>query len=158
MTRLLLLAALSFGAPSTVLGQGTGTPAALKPGQDTSAKAAILQMERDRRDAMIRGDAQALGRLLSDDYIGTGARGAVRNKAQVLAQYSSGEVRYESIDAAALAVRLYGNVAVVTGRTSSKGKEKGKSVDSEHRFTRVWVQQQGRWMLVASHSSPAEAR
>ena len=60
MTRLLLLAALSFGAP-TVLGQGTGTPAELKPGQDTSAQAAILQTERDRRDAMIRGDARALG-------------------------------------------------------------------------------------------------
>ncbi len=158
MTPVLLLTALRVGASSPVLGQQTGRPTEINRGQDTSAQQAIRQVERDRRDAMLHGDAQALGRLLADDYIGTGAHGKVRSKVQVLTEYSAGAVKYESISDDDVTVRVYGSAAVVTGRTRSKGKEGRKNVDAEHRFTRVWVQAQGRWLLVASHSSPVAAR
>lgn len=143
--RYLLLAVLGVGLSRPALGQ---TP-------DTSARQAVLQAERARHDAMLRGDAAALGRLLADDYIGTGAHGKVRSKAAVLAEYSSGALKYQSLSDEDVAVRLYGTAAVVTGRTNSKGKEAGKDVEGAHRFTRVWVHAAGGWLLVATHSSPA---
>ncbi len=157
MTRLLFLTVLGVGLSVRAVAQGAGGAPTASRGQDTSAQQAVRQAERDRRDDMLHGDAQALGRLLADDYVGTGAHGKVRSKAQVLAEYSSGAVRYESISDDDVVVRVYGSAAVVTGRTRSKGKEGGKNVDAEHRFTRVWVQAQGRWLLVASHSSPVAA-
>ena len=155
MTRLLFLTVLGVGLSVRAFAQGTS--GAASRGQDTSAQQAVRQAERDRRDDMLHGDAQALGRLLADDYVGTGAHGKVRSKAQVLAEYSSGAVKYESISEDDVLVRVYGSAAVVTGRTRSKGKEGGKNVEAEHRFTRVWVQGPGRWLLVASHSSPVAA-
>lgn len=154
MARLLLLTVLGVGLSFPVFAPRTGGASTTNRSQDTSAQQAIRQVERDRRDAMLRGDAQALSRLLADDYIGTGAHGRVRTKAQVLADYSSGAVKYESITEDDVTVRVYGTAAVVTGRTRSKGKESGKNVDAEHRFTRVWIQERGRWLLVASQSSP----
>jgi ketosteroid isomerase-like protein len=153
MTRLLLFAALSLGASLPLRAQGAGAAAPASQGQDSSAERAIRQAERDRREAMLRGDVQALGGLLAEDYLGTGARGRVRTKAEVLAQYRSSAVKYESINEDDVKIRIYGTAAVVTGRTRSKGKEDGKSFGGEHRFTRVWVQHQGRWQLVAWHSS-----
>lgn len=153
MTRFLLYAALSLGAALPAGAQGTRAAAPVNPGQDNNAEQAVRQAERDRREAMLRGDAQALGALLAEDYLGTGARGRVRTKAEVVAQYRSGAVKYESLTDDDVQIRIHGSAAVVTGRTRSKGNEGGKSFSGEHRFTRVWVPRQGRWQLVAWHSS-----
>jgi ketosteroid isomerase-like protein len=158
MIRFLLLTVLSVGLSVPGCAQATAGAAAASAGQDTSAQQTIRQLERARHEAMLQGDAQALSRLLADDYIGTGAHGKVRSKAEVVADYSSGKVKYASITEDGVTVRQYGTAAVVTGRTKSKGKEGGKAFDSEHRFTRVWVQAPGRWSLVAAHSSPIAAR
>jgi ketosteroid isomerase-like protein len=158
MMRLLFLTVLSvaLSVPGCVA-QATGGAAPAPSVQDTSAQPTIRQLERARREAMLRGDAQALSRLLADDYIGTGAHGKVRSKADVVAEYTSGRVKYESITEDGVVVRQYGPAAVVTGRTRSKGKEGGKAFDADHRFTRVWIQAPGRWSLVAAHSSPIAA-
>ncbi len=159
MMRILLVAVFSVAlAVPSCFAQATGGAAPAPSVQDTSAQQTIRQLEHARREAMLRGDAQALSRLLADDYIGTGAHGKVRSKAEVVAEYNSGTVKYESITEDGVVVRQYGNAAVVTGRTKSKGKEGGKSFDSDHRFTRVWIQAPGRWSLVAAHSSPIVAR
>lgn len=158
MMRFLLLSVLGVGLSVPGCFAQAGGGAAPAPAvQDTSALRTIRQLERARRDAMLRGNAQALSRLLADDYIGTGAHGKVRSKAELVADYTSGRVKYESITEDGVVVRQYGTTAVVTGRTQSKGKEGGKAFDSEHRFTRVWVQAPGRWSLVAAHSSPIAA-
>ncbi len=157
MMRFLLLTVLSVGLAAPGCAQATAGAAAAPSLQDTSAHPTIRKLETARRDAMLRGDAQALSRLLADDYIGTGAHGKVRSKAELVADYSSGTVKYESITEDGVIVRQYGTAAIVTGRTKSKGKERGKAFDSEHRFTRVWVQAPGRWLLAAAHSSPIAA-
>lgn len=159
MMRFLLLSVLGLGLSAPRCFAQAGGSAAPGPAvQDTSALRTIRRLERARRDAMLRGDAQALSRLLADDYIGTGAHGKVRSKAELVADYNSGRIKYATITEDGVVVRQYGAAAVVTGRTKAKGKEGGKALDFEHRFTRVWIQAPGRWSLVAAHSSPIVAR
>ena len=45
-------------------------------------------------------------------------------------------------------VRLYGDTAVVTGRSTAKGKDQQGAIDEQRRWTRVFVRQDGRWQLV----------
>ena len=45
-------------------------------------------------------------------------------------------------------LRVYGNSAVVTGR-AQKGAENGKNHGGDYWFTRVYVNQGGRWITVA---------
>ena len=48
-------------------------------------------------------------------------------------------------------VRVFGNAAVVTGRTTIKGgKYKGKDISGQYRFTDTWVKRNGHWLCVAS--------
>jgi hypothetical protein len=46
-------------------------------------------------------------------------------------------------------IRGYGNSAVVTGRAVQKGAENGKDFSGDYWFTRVYVNQGGRWITVA---------
>jgi ketosteroid isomerase-like protein len=62
-------------------------------------------------------------------------------------------VTYQSIVTSEVRVRVYGQTAVETGRSTMVGQDKGKTVPRENRFTRVWVMADGSWQLVANHYS-----
>ena len=120
--------------------------------------AALGQLDRERIQAQIGADAAALNRLYAEDFIGIGPSGTVRTKAQVIADFTSGSLRFQSITTDDVRVRVYGNAAVETGRSTMDGQDKGKTVPRDTRFTRVWVKQQGRWRLVANHYSSQTTR
>jgi len=113
----------------------------------------IRKLDNERIQAQIHADAAALEQIYADDFIGVGPSGTVRTKAQVISDFTSGDLRFQSITTDDVRVRVYGNAAVETGRSTMDGQDKGKSVPHDTRFTRVWIKQQGRWRLVANHYS-----
>ena len=115
--------------------------------------AALRQLDQERIQAQVGADAAALDRLYAEDFIGIGPSGTVRTKAQVIADFTSGSLRFQSITTDDVKWRVYGDTAVETGRSTMNGQDRGKVVPRDNRFTRVWVRRQGRWQLVANHYS-----
>ena len=119
----------------------------------TSVEEVIRKLDNERIQAQIHADAVALDRIYADDFIGVGPSGTVRTKAQVISDFTSGNLKFQSITTDEVQVRVYENTAVETGLSTMSGQDKGKAVPRDTRFTRVWVKQQGRWRLVANHYS-----
>jgi ketosteroid isomerase-like protein len=119
----------------------------------TSTEQAVQQQDQERIRAQITADTIALRRIYADDFLGIGPTGVVRNKAAVIADFAAHALTYQSITTTDVRVRVYGNTAVETGRSTMVGQDKGKGVPRENRFTRVWVMKDGRWQLVANHYS-----
>ena len=149
MKHILVTVVLAVVVSSVALGQ---KQSATKD-QTRSAEQAVREVDKERIQAQINADAAALDRIYADDFIGVGPSGTVRNKAQVIADFTSGSLKFQSITTDDVQVRVYGNTAVETGLSTMTGQDKGKTVPSDTRFTRVWVKQQGRWRLVANHYS-----
>jgi ketosteroid isomerase-like protein len=118
-----------------------------------STEQAVQQQDQERIRAQIAADTIALRRIYADDFLGIGPTGVVRNKAEVIADFTTHALTYQSITTAEVRVRVYGNTAVETGRSTMVGQDRGKDVPRENRFTRVWVMTDGRWQLVANHYS-----
>ena len=118
-----------------------------------SVEQSIRQLDNERIQAQIHADAVGLDRIYADDFIGVGPSDTVRTKPQVLSDFTSGNLRFQSITTDGVQVRVYENTAVETGVSTMVGQDKGKAVPRENRFTRVWVKQQGRWRLVLNHYS-----
>ena len=98
------------------------------------------------------GDSAAFERYTPNDYTATVASGQLVTKQQTLQFHKNN--KYESFDLDDLAVRSYGDVAVVTGRVHQKGTTGQKEgLDIQARFTSVWAKMNGRWMKVAMHLS-----
>jgi ketosteroid isomerase-like protein len=137
------------------------TTASIGLGQKQSARRApksrvdqvIRQVDHERIQAQIGGDAAALDHIYADNFIGIGPSGTVRTKAQVIADFTSGDLKFQSIITDDVQVRVYGNAAVETGRSTMIGQDKGKTVPRDNRFTRVWIKQGAHWRLVANHYS-----
>jgi len=95
----------------------------------------------------------ALDRIYADDFIGIGPSGTVRTKPQVIADFTSGELKFQSITTDDVLLRIYGNTVVETGLSTMIGQDKGKAVPRDNRFTRVWIKKGARWQLVLNHYS-----
>src|ERR1044071_8202690 len=148
--KLALLIAVLF---LTVAPMGVGQEQSARDTNGTSVEENIRKVDNERIQAQIHADATALDRIYAADFIGVGPSGTVRTKPQVISDFTSGDLRFQSITTDEVRVRVYGDAAVETGRSTMTGQDKGKAVPHDTRFTRVWVKQQGRWRLVANHYS-----
>ena len=149
MRQTLVITVLIFLAVAIASGQ---EQAAIRD-QRSIAVQVIKKLDNERIQAQIHADAAALERIYADDFIGVGPSGTVRTKPQVISDFTSGNLRFQSITTDDVRVRVYGNAAVETGRSTMNGQDKGNAVPHDSRFTRVWVKQDGSWRLVANHYS-----
>src|SRR5258708_39287361 len=88
-----------------------------------STEEQIKALEEERNRAILSGDASALDRMTADDYTFITLRGELRTKSEILKGFQSGSFKYESRGISDLSVRVYGDTAVVVGRSIQKGVE-----------------------------------
>lgn len=119
-----------------------------------SAVETIRQLEQERNGAILRGDFSALERMTADDYTFVTLRGEMLAKADIIRNFHSGAAKYQSREISDLNIRIYGNSAVVTGRAIQKGEEHGTDYSGDYWFTRVYVYEGGRWLIVGGNHSP----
>ena len=84
----------------------TGT----KQGAETAARANYAA----QREAMVAGDAESLGRLLSEDLVLTHMIGYRQSRAEWLADVASGAMTYHSIQDVSLGIDHHGFPAQLT--------------------------------------------
>ena len=108
----------------------------------------LLKLANAFARAVANNDADALDALLADDWIIVNADGSIIDKARFLGVIRSGALSHELMESTDLRVRLYGNTAVVTTLTTSKGKFMGQGFASCERATDIFVKQSDRWQCV----------
>ncbi len=101
----------------------------------------------------LQPDVQGLDALLAEDWRLTHSDGRVQDKADYLRELSERSRANQVIENQDLEVRYYGDSAVVTGTSVQAGTRDGQPWSGRFRFTRVWIQREGKWRMVASHSS-----
>jgi ketosteroid isomerase-like protein len=108
--------------------------------------------------AELRGDTVTLGRILADDFVAVGPRGFMLSKEQWLFRHDSGNLTYEAFEWDEVTVRVHGDATVMIGRqTASAVYEDGEvrhEIQDQFRTTLIFVEEQGRWLLLGLHLSP----
>jgi ketosteroid isomerase-like protein len=118
-----------------------------------SAEQAVMRIERELLNAVLKGDPSANERYLADTFVFTGPDGSVENKAQAIADLKSGDLKLQAASIDGAKVQVYGDTAVVTYSSNDKGTYKGKDISGKTRWTDVFVNRNGRWQLVATHGT-----
>jgi ketosteroid isomerase-like protein len=124
-------------------------------GQTGKVEQTLMQMEQDWAQALVKGDVVTADRLLADDWFGQGPPGGSSNKAGALADLKSGTTKYDAVTVGEMKVRVFGDVAVVTGTQDQKSSYKGKDTSGHSVWTDVFVKRQGKWQAVVSQWAPA---
>jgi ketosteroid isomerase-like protein len=110
----------------------------------------LLKVERDFAAAVLSNDVDAIGKFLTDDWAIVDADGGVIEKARFLSVIKSGTLVHEEMELDDLTVRAYGDSALVTTVTSTKGKFAGQEFATQERATDFFVKRNGRWQCAFS--------
>jgi ketosteroid isomerase-like protein len=119
---------------------------------------AIEQMERDRQDAFIRGDADALDRATADAYTTVSPSGVFADKAQMMKNIRARKTRVLSVTLEDLAARVYGDTAVLTGIYRDTHVTDGQTSQANSRFIRVFSRTPAGWQAVAYQQTALPSR
>jgi ketosteroid isomerase-like protein len=110
----------------------------------------LLKLEKEFTEAIVKNDAEAIGRFLADDWVIIDADGGIVDKARFLGVIKSGDLSHQMMESGEVHVRIYGEAALVTGLTATKGKFIGQEFSTRERATDVFVKRDGRWQCVFS--------
>ena len=132
-------------------------PPGARAAQNSNAERDITELNRQWVEAIIRHDAPAHERILADEYTATGVNGLVATKAQIVMSLRTPPApdanRIEAMEAEESEVRVYGDVALFSGRVKVRGRGKEQPFGDLVRLTIVYVRRAGRWQPVASHAT-----
>ena len=113
----------------------------------------IENLEEKLRHAMLTSDVSTLDELIADDLVWTMHTGSVVNKQFDLDAHRSGILRFTRLDISDRQIHPYGDCVVVTLKAELEGTLNGQAFLEAYRFTRVWLQRQNRWQIIAGHVS-----
>jgi ketosteroid isomerase-like protein len=108
----------------------------------------LVEAEKEFTDAIAKNDLEAIERFVTDDWIIINADGGIINKERFLGVIKSGTLTHEMMESDDMRVRVYGDSAVVSALTRSKGKFMGQDFTTHERSTDVFVRRDGQWRCV----------
>jgi ketosteroid isomerase-like protein len=111
----------------------------------------LLKVEEEFAQAIVSNDLERLGRFVADDWIIIDPDGAIVDRTRFFEVIKSGALTHDIMESEDLRVRVYGDSAVVTAVTCTKGKFMGQEFSTQERATDVFVKRDGRWQCVLTH-------
>jgi ketosteroid isomerase-like protein len=106
--------------------------------------------------AIIRKDMAAVAANMAPDYRHIRDNGEVADGAGFLAAISSSKLVIDPYKVDDFDVRIYGDVALLTGRTRMTGSYDGKQFKSHYRYTDVYVRRNGQWKVASVQITPVQ--
>lgn len=103
--------------------------------------------------AVAANDAEAMDRILADDFILVNGKGMTFTKADLLREAREKTVIYERQEDTQQTVRVWGNTAVVTALLWLKGTREGKPIERKLWFSDTYVRTPAGWRYAFGQAS-----
>ena len=126
---------------------GFGAPTATLASDQAQVEQEISKLEHGWCDAAVRGDAAAVGAILSDDYTEVSVTGQLADKPQTLSDIKT--AKNTVCDIETMQIRVYGDTAVVVGRVTSQSA----AGHLRFRYTDIYIRRNSRWICVAAQNT-----
>ena len=111
----------------------------------------LLKLENAFAEAIVNNDLESIRRLVADDWIIIDPNGEIVDRTRFFEVIKSGALTHDMMESKDSRVRVYGDSAVVTAVTRTKGKFMGHDFSTQERATDVFVKRDGRWQCVLTH-------
>lgn len=99
--------------------------------------------------AIVRKDQQAIAANMADDFRQIGPNGELENKDSFIQGLLDPQLSIHPYTVEDFEIRLYGKVALLSGRTRMQGEYQGKSFTSHYRYIDVYVLRDKKWQIVS---------
>ncbi|HEX6637788.1 MAG TPA: nuclear transport factor 2 family protein [Steroidobacteraceae bacterium] len=116
---------------------------------DTEDIATLTRLSNAWDQAIVARQESAVAANMAEDFRIIDGYGNVENKQQFVAGIVDARLTIDPYTVEDFEVRLYGDVALLSGRTHMTGKYDGKPFESNYRYTDIYVRRDGEWKIVS---------
>jgi ketosteroid isomerase-like protein len=111
---------------------------------------AQLKAQANRWDqAIVAKDRAAIEANMADDFRQIDGRGNVETKASFVEGLVSPDLVLDPYTVEDFEVRVYGDTALLSGRTRMTGRYQGQAFNSHYRYIDIYVRRAGAWKIVS---------
>ena len=118
----------------------------------------LCSTERERLHALVTGDVDRAEQLHSEDFQLINPLGGALSKEQYLGGISGGQIHYLYWEPESIAVRLYGDAAVIRYRSELEIVVQGRHIPRQRYWHTDLYERHGmQWQVVWSHATTADS-
>jgi len=108
----------------------------------------LVKVEKEFTDAIVKNNPEKIREFVTEDWMIINADGGIIEMERFLEVIQSGALTHEMMESDDMRVRIYGDTAVVSALTRSKGTFMGQEFTTHERSTDVFVRHDGKWRCV----------
>ena len=116
----------------------------------------LRQLNDEWVKAMMRADPVTLDRIMADDFYFTYPLEG-DDKASVIADLTSGELKIEHFSRDHVSVRVFGTTAVLTARDAATWMYHGRELAGQYKVLIVFAERHGHWQMCAIQACPMQS-
>lgn len=121
--------------------------------QDSTTEQQIQEASKVYEQALTQKNEPLLKSILADNFILTTASGKVLTKKDMMLNLTKEGTKYDKFESSEVRISVLNDAAIETGKVHTVGIRGGKKIAETTRYTDFWVKIQGKWLLLAEHSS-----
>lgn len=116
----------------------------------------FTEIENAFNDAMVSNDVIRIAGCISDDWVLVTPEVGPVSREGMLAAIGSGTLSHDMMVKQLVRAKVYGDMAVVTGRGQNTGMFRGEPIAADEWITDIYRRIDGRWRCVLTHLTPAK--
>ncbi|MFZ4611491.1 MAG: nuclear transport factor 2 family protein [Gemmataceae bacterium] len=121
--------------------------------QQPTAEQQIQEASKVYEQALTQKNELLLKSILADNFILTTASGKVLSKKDMMLNLTKEGTKYDKFESSEVRISVLNDAAIETGKVHTVGIRAGKKIAETTRYTDFWIKIQGKWLLLAEHSS-----
>ncbi len=114
------------------------------------------KIENDFNDAVVSNSIEEIKKRITPDWVLIDSQGGIIPQEGFFKVLAQGLLSHSTMSKEILRVKVYGEIALVTGRGKNTGTWQGKPMEADEWITDVYKKENDKWFCVLTHLTPVK--
>ncbi|HMI02054.1 MAG TPA: nuclear transport factor 2 family protein [Pedobacter sp.] len=114
------------------------------------------EIENAFNEAVISNSVEKIKKCITGDWVLVDSQGGIIPQEGFFSVLEQGLLSHSTMTKEILRVKVYGDIALVTGRGQNTGTWKGQPMEADEWITDVYKKQDESWLCVLTHLTPVK--
>ena len=119
-------------------------------------KKQFQDIENNFNIAIISNKVDEIKKCITSDWVLVDSKGGIIPQENFFSVLQQGQLSHSSMTKEILRVKVYGDIALVTGRGQNTGTWQGNPMEADEWITDVYKKENDKWLCVLTHLTPVK--
>ena len=120
-------------------------------------KKKFQHIEDNFNKAVVSNNVNEIKKCITEDWVLVDSQGGIIPQERFFNVLEQGLLSHSSMTKEVLRVKIYGDIAVVTGRGQNTGTWQGNPIKADEWVTDIYKRENDKWLCVLTHLTPVKS-